>query len=611
MAKKLTAKTQQLNPKLSQFSNSFSQCIFIEPETQEILLKKGTVYAVFEITGDSNFNTEFVDKVITDVLRDSYYQSENISPVQSMEKAISEIKERVLQLSSDALISNTGNIVLNFVSAVLWGNVLYVVKYGEIEAYTIIEGEATPLKTISEGNFSSFSKLVDEDDIFIFCTKSFFEEFPPERLLNASISEGNLNPNQSCLLMKLIMDTKIPQNEEIDLGLGNALAKSQQRETTDKILKVLKNIQAFITSGAKKIGDFLKPLWEKINKATGKIFKKRKAVLFTRKITQIGEEKNKKTKGWLFLSLITILLAISIFYTLKPTIFKEKKENEEEEKTEENTGIPEEQQIITEDRSKDEEYKIQRVNPEVFYDVKITDLDANPSELQIVGDKLVTADKNSGKIYYSTVDTPNFSTDKNSFIGIRSLAESDNLLSFLDNEGYKTYNIENSQVEDSFEMSSVTTAYPYYGYIYTISGDILTRNSIKEDGSLDGILWGQNQDFRNAKSMAIAYDIYIIKENGELVSYSNGLKTDFKVSGLEEPFKNPVKVVTNIDFSNIYVADAGKNRIVVINKEGELVKQFKNNDDSLWRDIRSISVTADEKNIFVLDSNKIYKLNIE
>ena len=43
----------------------------------------------------------------------------------------------------------------------------------------------------------------------------------------------------------------------------------------------------------------------------------------------------------------------------------------------------------------------------------------------------------------------------------------------------------------------------------------------------------------------------------------------------------------------------------------EKVKQFKNNDDSLWRDIRSISVTADEKNIFVLDSNKIYKLNIE
>jgi len=528
-----------------------------------------------------------------------------------MEKAISEIKERVLQLSSDALISNTGNIVLNFVSAVLWGNVLYVVKYGEIEAYTMTEGEAVSLKTISEGNFSSFSKLVDEDDIFIFCTKSFFEEFPPERLLNASISEGNLNPNQSCLLMKLILDTKIPQNEEIDLGLGNALAKSQQRETTDKILKVLKNTQAFITSGAKKIGDFLNPLWEKINKATGKIFKKRKAVLFTRKITQIGEEKNKKTKGWLFLSLITVLLAISIFYTLKPTIFKEKKENMEEEKTEKSTEIPEEQQIITEDRSKDEEYKIQRVSPEVFYDIKITDLDANPSEVQIVGDKLVTVDKNSGKIYYSTVDTPNFSTDKNSFIGIRSLAESDNLLSFLDNEGYKTYNVENSQVEDSFEMSSVTTAYPYYGYIYTISGDILTRNSIKEDGSLDGILWGQNQDFRNAKSMAIAYDIYIIKENGELVSYSNGLKTDFEVSGLEEPFKNPVKVVTNIDFSNIYVADAGKSRIVVVNKEGELIKQFKNDDDSLWRDIRSISVTADEKKIFVLDSNKIYKLNIE
>jgi len=73
MAKKLTAKIQKLNPKLPQFSNILSGCINIEPETQEILLKKGTVYAVFEITGDSNFNTEFVNKVINDILRDSYY----------------------------------------------------------------------------------------------------------------------------------------------------------------------------------------------------------------------------------------------------------------------------------------------------------------------------------------------------------------------------------------------------------------------------------------------------------------------------------------------------------------------------------------------------------
>ena len=84
MAKKLSAKTQELNPKLPQFSSSFSKCINIEPDTQELLLKKGTVYSLFEISGESNFDTDFITKVVTDILHNTYYGSDNISPVQSM-----------------------------------------------------------------------------------------------------------------------------------------------------------------------------------------------------------------------------------------------------------------------------------------------------------------------------------------------------------------------------------------------------------------------------------------------------------------------------------------------------------------------------------------------
>ena len=116
MIKKLSAKKQELNPKLNQFSNSFSKCIDIEPENQEILLRKGAVNSIFEISGNSNFDTDFVIKVITDILLNSYYSSDNISPVQTMEKTISEIKEKILQLSSDALISSPDEISFNFIA---------------------------------------------------------------------------------------------------------------------------------------------------------------------------------------------------------------------------------------------------------------------------------------------------------------------------------------------------------------------------------------------------------------------------------------------------------------------------------------------------------------
>ncbi len=608
MTKKLSAKTQELNPKLPQFSSSFSKCVNIEPDTQDILLKKGTVYSLFEISGESNFDTDFVTKVVTDILHNTYYESDNISPIQSMEKTITEIREKILQLSSDALISTKNDVAFNFVSAVLWGNVLYIIRLGEIENYTMRGGEIVPLEMISEGNFSSFSKIVNEDDIFIFCTKSFSQIYPPERLLQTSIPESNLDQNQACLLFKLLLDTKLPQNIEIDLGLGEAVQKSQQREFKNTAIIILKRFGLTLLKVQKKILIALTPLAERVSRLIGKIIPKRKMVLFTRKIAQTTEGKNKKIRGWVFLSLIAVLAALLIFYIFKSAVFKDKPQ----EKTE--TTIVEElkpeEEIVVEDRSKDEEYKILRVKPEVFYDIKIADAEANPSDLQLVKDKLIVVDKDTGKIFKSDAALPNFANDTNIYKGIRSLAQTEGLLSFLDNTGYKTYDIEKSSIKDSYELDPTEIAYPYVGNIYSISGDILNRYSVK-NGSLEKETWGQNQDFQNANSIAIAYSIYVLKENGEMVSYSGGAKTDFTVTGLDKPFANPVKVVTDIDFSNIYVADKGNNRVVVIDKDGALIEQYKNDDDSLWKDIKGISVSSDEKTIFILDSNKIFKLQIE
>ena len=97
MKKKLTAKIQEINPSLQQFATSFAQCVVIEPESKETLLKKGSIYAVYEITGTANFDTALTDRVLRDILHNSYFQSDNISPIQSLEKAIVEAKEKIAQ----------------------------------------------------------------------------------------------------------------------------------------------------------------------------------------------------------------------------------------------------------------------------------------------------------------------------------------------------------------------------------------------------------------------------------------------------------------------------------------------------------------------------------
>lgn len=608
MTEKLVAKTQELNPRLSQFHSSFSKCISISPETKELLSKKGTIYAVFEISGPSNFDTSLVAKVIDDVLHDSYYQSDNISPTQSMEKAITEMRDKILQLSNDTLVSDPGNILMNFISAIVWGNVVYIIKFGEIESYLMKEGEIKQPEMISEGNFSSYSELLDEDDVFIFCTKPFSAEFPVDRLLSSSISESNLKPDQTCLLMRITKDISSKQEEDIDLGLGSAVAKSQNRERLDKVSDVLKSFYSAILVVLKNVLKFIGPILNYLKKLLGKIIPKRKAVLFTRKITNIAERGNKKTRGWLFLVAIAILFSFSVFFTFRSRIFKEEKE--EEEPLVENTISGAEQDIPQEDISRDLELKIERVSPEVFYDLKIADTEADPTELQVVEDRLAAVDRTTGKIYHSEVSTPNFITEENTYVGIKSLGQTEELLSFNDNEGYKTYDLENSELIDSYEIESLNLTHPYSGYIYSISNDILTR-SIEEEGELEGTLWGQNPDFKDARSMAIAFSIYLLTKDGELVEYSGGSKTDFEVSGLEDKFSDPVKVIADLDFTNIYIADSGNKSIVILDEDGNLVKQYKNDDPALWQDIRGMAVSEDENSIFVLDSSKIYKINNE
>ncbi len=613
MIKKLTAKTQELNPKLPQYSSSFSKCLIIKPETQELLLKKGSVYALFNISGESNFDTELVTKVVNDVINDFYFQSESISPIQSMEKAVVETKEKVLQLSNDTLTSNPQGVNLNVVAAVLWGSVLYIIQFGNAKSWLMKEGVISPLEMISEGSFSTASKVVDEDEVLILATEYFERSFPPERLLTASIGEEDLDPNQACLLMRLIIDTSFSEDEVIDFGLGQAISKNRARVRAEKITDLVKGVLDKGVSVAKKIPGIFIAVGKMFGVLFSKILPRRKAVLLSRSISQISGRDPEKTKGWIFLGFISILLASTVFFILRSTVFKttkkiadesSQKQTTEEKKIEETTTQP------VEDKSKDEQYKIKRVTPEVFYDLKITDQSAEPSEIEVVGDKLVTVDKTSGKIYVSDTSTANFKSELNTYPGIRSLSSMDDLLTFNDTEGYKTYNVKNSSVINSYKVDGLSLTFPYAGFIYSISSDILSKNTEK-NGKLEGTVWAQNPDFLNARSMSIAFSIYILKENGELVNYSGGTKATFSVSGLEKPFAEPSKVVANTDFKYIYVADKGNKSVVVLDDKGVVVKQYKYDNSDIWSDIRSIAVSSNEKTLFVLNSSKIYKVGLE
>mgnify|MGYP003352104218 CR=1 FL=1 len=146
MNKKLTARVQKLNPALKDQEKSFSFALVIEPESKDLSLSKGSLYAVFDITSNNIFDTGIVEKVINDVLTDVYYNTETTSPIQALEKALSKVKDNISDLQQNSTIVDS-TIEFNALVSVLWGNVFYIVQYNKGLGYLMRGNDIKPIQT--------------------------------------------------------------------------------------------------------------------------------------------------------------------------------------------------------------------------------------------------------------------------------------------------------------------------------------------------------------------------------------------------------------------------------------------------------------------------------
>ena len=125
---------------------------------------------------------------------------------------------------------------------------------------------------------------------------------------------------------------------------------------------------------------------------------------------------------------------------------------------------------------------------------------------------------------------------------------------------------------------------------------------------------GQQVDLTNAVDLAIDGAIYVLFKDGRLSKYQAGQPVEFNVTGLDKPFNNPVAVFTAPDeeVQYIYVADAGNQRVVQLEKDGRFVRQFKPRDGEAvsFANLQDIFVDEIGSRLYILDSNNLYVANI-
>jgi hypothetical protein len=573
MPKKLIAKTQKIETKNPPSSTEFADILIIEPEEKELIQRKGSLYGIYNLKDSTNYETSLLTNLIADILKELYYQSENASPIQALESAISEIKEKVLKLKEESRNGEKSETKLDLMVSTLWGNILYIVKNGKGEVYVVREGDFKKVETVKEGNFAVTTGVVRKGDVVIIATEEFAKRFPPKKLLKLNPNElEDLKNTEKCLMVKF--DTE--QSEEAE-EIKNFGIKPKKANPIEK--------------GAKKIK-------EMIAKKKGKQ---------KEGIRDLGlqntEEKNKRWIYYVGIVITAVALAGSIFWTVAKK-GPESSTTPEEQPEETATEITETEENPTQDRSVED-----NVSTETFYDLKIAESTANPIQLEIIEDTLFAADA-SGSLFSSEIETAKFERlPIASFENIKGLQTLDDSLYIGTDSGLSVFTPSEEDTQN-YDIPITNVFFPYLSALYQVENNQIkkyTLNPGTEENTAEEALWAESEDFVQARDMSISISIYLLTKEGNIVKYTSGTKETFEISGLENALVNPRVLKTKWDWDNMYILDKATNRIVVLTKDGEMVKELRN---SAWSDLKDIAITLDETQAFVLSGSKVYQVEL-
>jgi hypothetical protein len=117
-----------------------------------------------------------------------------------------------------------------------------------------------------------------------------------------------------------------------------------------------------------------------------------------------------------------------------------------------------------------------------------------------------------------------------------------------------------------------------------------------------------------AVDLAIDGAIYILFGDGRINKFQGGVPVEFSVTGLDAPLRSPTAIFTAPDdeIQYLYVADAGNQRIVQLEKDGRFLRQFKPSlgEAVTFANLQDIFVDEIGGRLYILDNNNLYVGNM-
>ena len=190
----------------------------------------------------------------------------------------------------------------------------------------------------------------------------------------------------------------------------------------------------------------------------------------------------------------------------------------------------------------------------------------------------------------------------------------------LSSSGLLEYNpnwgITTSALAGVEKLSQAVAAESFFGNFYLLdrqANSILRYLPTAEGyGALPENYFPPDQlvDLSQAVDFSIDGAVYILFQDGRVSKFRSGRPDEFTLTGLDKPLKTPISIFTAPDeeVQHIYIADAGNQRIVQLNKDGSFVRQFKPavTEAISFANLQDIYVDEISQRIYILDSNNLY-----
>lgn len=200
---------------------------------------------------------------------------------------------------------------------------------------------------------------------------------------------------------------------------------------------------------------------------------------------------------------------------------------------------------------------------------------------------------------------------------IRDFTISENKL-FVLSSGIKMLDLETEekvfkQIKEEGESDKNTEYLSSFGpYLYVLNREKrnIYRYYYNHDQLSDPIGWlvdKQGVNFDNLSDLTIDGDLWLGEKSGGLLKFSRGYATDFQIAGLDRPTDSNLSISSSENENFIAVLEKQNKRLLILTKDGQLIKEIKSNE---LAGVSSIALSSDGEKIYALSGSIVYEVNL-